>query len=119
MSTCKVVFLAAIAILGVTVSADAWAASTVAHRGAAIGGAIAVSQPWYGYGGYGYGPGYYGYAPEYSTYSYDYGYGYGPGPGPGYYGPNSAYASPYGYGGYGYGICNYVGGPKVGNWDCR
>jgi hypothetical protein len=112
MSTCKIIFLAAVAILGVaSVSADAWAASTVAHRRAAMGSAIAASQPWYGYGGYGYGPGYYGYAPQYSTYAYDYG--------PGYYWPNSVYGSPYGYGGYGYGICNYVGGPKVGTWDCR
>jgi hypothetical protein len=55
--------------------------------GALIGGAIAATRPYYGYG-YGY-PGYYGYnyAPAY------YGYGY-----PGYYGYSAGYYAPaYGY----------------------
>jgi len=59
--------------------------------GAIIGGAIAASQPWYGYDyapgyyGYSYAPGYsYGYDPGYSSYGYDpgsYSYGYSSGSG--------------------------------------
>jgi hypothetical protein len=44
--------------------------------GAIIGGAVAASQPWYGYD---YSPGYYGYGydPGYYSYGYDPGYSYG------------------------------------------
>jgi len=61
--------------------------------GAVVGGALAASQPWYGDNvyGYGYDPGYYGYSPAYTP-----GYAYGD-----------------------YGTCTYVGGPKIGNWECR
>ena len=54
---------------------------------AIIGGAIAASQPWYGYD---YAPGYYGYsyAPGYS-YGYDPGYSYGYDPGSYSYGYSS------------------------------
>jgi hypothetical protein len=54
--------------------------------GAIIGGAIAATQPWYGYD---YAPGYYsyGYAPGY------YDYGYSPAPAPGYPAPAPGYAS--------------------------
>jgi hypothetical protein len=60
--------------------------------GAVVGGAIAASQPWYGYAGYDYGAGYYGYG-----YASD----YGPAPG-------GAYVQ----------TCTYLGGPKTGNWTC-
>jgi BA14K-like protein len=43
--------------------------------GALVGGAIAASRPWNGYGGYGYDSGYYnGYGPSYGGYGYDPGY---------------------------------------------
>jgi hypothetical protein len=78
--------------------------------GALVGGAVAATQPWSGYAGYGssYAPGYYGYDPGYAA-------GYPAGPG-------------YGYGGYDYGpdagypyipTCTYVGGPKTESWMCR
>ena len=65
--------------------------------GAVVGGAIAASRPWYGYGGYSYdyGSSYYGYNPGYG---YDQGYALG-----GAYVPS----------------CSYVGGPKGANWRCR
>jgi hypothetical protein len=49
--------------------------------GAIIGGAVAASQPWYGYD-YDYAPGYYNYGYDPGYYSYGYapgGYGYAPG----------------------------------------
>jgi hypothetical protein len=82
--------------------------------GAIVGGTIAASRPWYGYGGYGYGSGYYGYNPGYSTSYYPSANGYGNGGysynySPSYYESNPGYstsnytsASGYGYGGYGY-----------------
>jgi hypothetical protein len=76
--------------------------------GAIIGGAVAASQPWYGYDYYGYSPSYYGYSPSYYNYGYApsyYSYGYDPGYyssgyDPGYY--SSAYDPGY-YGSYDYG----------------
>jgi len=58
--------------------------------GAIIGGAIAASQPWYGYDYYGYSPSYYGYGydPGYNNYGYDPGYN-------GYY--DYGYVAPGGY----------------------
>jgi hypothetical protein len=173
MSVRRVIFLAAVAALGIAcVSADAFAArvagrggavasragaigargGALAYRGgvgyrgglygrgyyrpglglaagAVVGGAIAASQPWYGYGGYGYGYGYDGYSPGYATGSYPsgngYGYAdYGYNTGPGYYGDNlPSYAAANGPG---YGFppgylpsCTYVGGPKTNDWACR
>ena len=58
--------------------------------GAIIGGAVAATQPWYGYGydygpyGYDYGPYGYDYGPGYSTYGYDPGYTQYSYSGPGY-----------------------------------
>jgi hypothetical protein len=77
--------------------------------GAIVGGAVAASQPGYGYGGYG---------PDYGYAGYDQGY------------PTGYYTSIDGqYDGYGYyeaapgGAylqgCSYVGGPKIGSWACR
>ena len=79
---------------------------------AVVGGAIAASQPGYGYADYGYG-----YGPGPGTYGYD--PGYPPGPGP--YGYDPGYSP--GYYGYGYESAypqsgTYVGGPKTGTWSC-
>jgi hypothetical protein len=64
--------------------------------GAAVGGAIAASSPWYGYGGYGYGG--YGYG----------GYGYG-GYGYGGYGYSSPYGPSYaGYSDQGYSSSGFI-----------
>jgi hypothetical protein len=94
-----------------------WAGAPVGWRpgyglaaGALVGGAIAASQPGYGYG-------------------------YDNGPDPGYYGYGAGYPASYntspdihGYGGYAFGptpydayipTCSYVGGPKYGDWACR
>jgi hypothetical protein len=106
--------------------------------GAVVGGAIAASRPWYGYGGYGYDydHSYYGYNPDCSTsyytsasgYGYSgYGYSYG---NPRYSTSDYTSANGYGYGAYGYDrgfalggpyvpTCNYVGGPKASIWTCR
>ena len=94
--------------------------------GAIVGGTIAASRPWYGYGGYGYGSGYYGYNPGYSTSYYPsangYGYGgYGYDYGSSYYGYNPDYGDDQGYalGGAYVPSCSYVGGPKAAIWTCR
>jgi len=81
------------------------------YAGAAVvGGAIAASQPGYGYADYGYGPGPgpYGYDPAYSPGPGP--YGYDPGYSPGYYGYGYESAYPQ--------SCTYVGGPKTGTWSC-
>ena len=94
--------------------------------GAVVGGAIAASRPWYGYGGYGYddGSSYYGYNPDYSTSYYPsangyggYGYDYGSS----YYGYNPGYGYDQGYalGGAYVPSCTYIGGPKAAIWTCR
>jgi hypothetical protein len=80
--------------------------------GAIVGGTIAASRPWYGYGGYsydyspsyyegyptsyypsgtGYASGYYGYNPSYSTSYYTSDTDYGSG----YYGYNPGYSTNY------------------------
>jgi len=98
--------------------------------GAVVGGAIAASRPWYGYGGYGYdyGSSYYGYNRGYSTSYYPsanaYGYGgYSYVYSPSYYESNPGYstsyypsANGYGYGGYGndYGASYYGYNPDYG-----
>jgi hypothetical protein len=68
--------------------------------GAIVGGAIAASRPWYGYGGYGYdyGSSYYGYNSGYSTSYYPSANGYGYGGysydySPGYYESNPGYST--------------------------
>ena len=96
--------------------------------GAVVGGAIAASRPWYGYGGYSYdyGSSYYGYNRGDSTSYYPsangYGYGgYGNDYGASYYGYNPGYGYDQGYalGGVYVRSCSYVGGPKAAIWTCR
>jgi hypothetical protein len=86
-----------------------WRAGSGLAAGAIVGGAVAATQPWYGYGGYGpdNGASYYGYDPGYPTGYFTsvdggYGYGYGPAPGGDYWQS-----------------CSHVGGPKTGTWACR